>query len=147
VPPSKITDELIDQICNHIREGNYVESSCFACGIAKRTYYNWVKRGEEDTEKEVDSVYSVFYNRLQEAYGQAEVELVRRINSEDERNWQRLPWILERTRQRRFGQRQQVDVDIDQRVHIGLPDPPKTHEEWLQRRAERKRIARQEEST
>ena len=50
MPPSKITDELIVQICDHIREGNYVESSCFACGKAKRTYYNWVKRGEEDTE-------------------------------------------------------------------------------------------------
>ena len=142
MPPSKITDELIDQICEHIRDGNYVETSCLACGIAKRTFYNWAKRGEQESNEGQETIYARFYERLHEAYSLAEVDLIRRINRKDEKNWQRLAWILERSRQQRFGQRQQVEVGMGiKHVQVGPPNPPKTHEEWLERRAQRMAFA------
>jgi len=122
MPPSKITDELIDQICEHIRDGNYVETSCLACGIAKRTFYNWAKRGEQESNEGQETIYARFYERLHEAYSLAEVDLIRRINRKDEKNWQRLAWILERSRQ-------QVEEGMGiKHVQVGSPHPPKTHE-------------------
>ena len=126
MPPSKITDELIDQICEHIRDGNYVETSCLACGIAKRTFYNWAKRGEQESNEGQETIYARFYERLHEAYSLAEVDLIRRINRKDEKNWQR----------------QQLEVGMGMKhVQVGPPNPPKTHEEWLERRAQRMAFA------
>ena len=139
-------DALIDKICGHIAKGNYVETSCGAAGIAKRSFYTWAQQGQTDSEKGRDTIFARFVERLQRAFDEAEVALVAEIREgQADRNWMRLAWILERTRQGRFGQRQTIEHEVSQVQGPTLPvHQPETHAEWLALvEAERRLLAAQ----
>lgn len=38
----KLTPELIGQISNELRRGEYVEKAASTCGISKDTFYRWL---------------------------------------------------------------------------------------------------------
>jgi hypothetical protein len=44
--PSKISRRLIKRIGETIEQGMYVETACVMNGIARKTHYNWLKRGQ-----------------------------------------------------------------------------------------------------
>lgn len=47
----KLTEEIIDQICELIRKGSYIETASVAyCGISKDTFYRWLKEGARSKE-------------------------------------------------------------------------------------------------
>lgn len=43
--PSKLTDQLADQLCAHLRTGHYIETACALVGISKQSLYTWLKNG------------------------------------------------------------------------------------------------------
>jgi hypothetical protein len=44
--PTKLTPEIQKAICDDLRTGCYIETACIRAGIAKSTFYDWLKRGE-----------------------------------------------------------------------------------------------------
>jgi len=53
----KLTAELIGNITQHIHKGHFVEHACQMVGISKRTYYDWLERGERELN-EIESLTS-----------------------------------------------------------------------------------------
>src|SRR5262245_31872033 len=43
--PTKLTDEVKDQIVSAVRNGNYVETAGAIAGVCKQTLYNWLRKG------------------------------------------------------------------------------------------------------
>ena len=44
---SKFTKHRRDTIVKHLRKGNYAKVAAQAAGIAEKTYYEWLKKGDE----------------------------------------------------------------------------------------------------
>lgn len=130
------TKELTEKICEHIRVGNYVTTACQAEGISKQSYYRWLRKAGLSAKdgKTVDTCpYMYFAQQVEIAQAKGEVELLSHVH-DGKKGWVGKAWILERTRQDRFGQKQQVSVK--QEVRHVLDAPPSSGEDmelWLKR--------------
>jgi len=141
--PTKCDIDLTIQICNSLRHGAYIETACEAAGIHTQKYYEWMKYADRDEQAgkppgfhqdKGESPYIAFRDSVKISFHQAENNLLEKIhNGEGDKTWMRLAWILERTRQQRYGQRQQVDV-----THTvagpDVPPPASTYDAWIERR-------------
>ena len=122
--PSKLTPELIQQICDTISQGNYIEVACQAVGIDDATYYRYVALAKEALEKppedrtESEESYIAFYDAVKKAHAAAELALLSKIRDPNRKDWQRYSWILERTRQDRYAIRNKVDLSSKEPLKI-----------------------------
>jgi len=72
---TKLTPALHKKIVRLLRGGNYFETACTACGITRRTGYNWLKAGK----KAKDGGSRQFYLEVEKAKAEAEIERVQHI--------------------------------------------------------------------
>ena len=138
---TKCTEELTDAICNNLYVGMYVNEACLAEGLSPSTATAWKNRAETDeTNGEADSPYIAFRDAVVMAHAQSERDIMTEIRNAhtNQTNFANLAWILERTRNQRFGQRQEIVQTIDTRHAELPPKPPSSHDEWLLRRAQRR---------
>lgn len=89
--------KAIDKLVERIREGNYLYVSANSVGIPSPTLTYWLRRGQE----EEDGPYHDFYEKVQRANADIEVEMVSRLKQAAEDNWKANIEFL----QRRFGDR------------------------------------------
>ena len=109
--PSKLTDELCDNICQNIREGNTLQYSVQKEGIHYSTYRLWMKKGEES--KTQTGKFFEFYEAIKKAQSEGKNNLVKGIEEHGKKNWQALAWLLERMYPSEFGRTQRVDMKAD----------------------------------
>ena len=95
--------EKVQLLLASIADGNYRETAIKQAGIAKQTFYNWLKRAEAG-----DIAAKLFVDALEKAEADAECETVRNV-----RNASKLPqfWAagmtwLERKSPEKWGRRQ-----------------------------------------
>lgn len=127
--PETITAALIDGICRAIRAGNYIETSALFRGVPKRTFYNWIKRGQGDIERGEDSLYRQLVEDVDEAIAMAEVRFVSLISTAAAipGNWTPAMTWLERRFPSRWGRRVRKDAHEETTGQNELLE----HEEWL----------------
>ena len=142
--PTKCTAEITQDICTLLQTGAHIDVVCEAVGIDRTSYYQWLRNADRDekqgkypgwTQAPDQSVYLAFAHNVKRAFHFAEVKLLSKLgNAEGDKTWMRLAWILERTRNDRYGQRQQVDVTHTVTAKIeSAPLPPNTLEEFIDR--------------
>lgn len=71
--PSKLTEERVNELCEHLRNGMSITASCRAVGISETTYHEWRQLGEADEAG--NSAYSYFSERVARARSEGEREL------------------------------------------------------------------------
>lgn len=82
--PTKLTPELAEQLCGHVRDGNYLTVACDLVGVHEATVYRWLDRGEEidqghDDDAELgpeDEALRAFYLAFRRARAEAEAMYV-----------------------------------------------------------------------
>lgn len=120
---TKLTPELVAQAAKMIAEGCYVETVAQALGIHKSTWYEWIKKGEEEEA----GIYRDFADAIKKATPQAEIKAVEGVlKAGREGNWQALAWFLERRFPERYGRRDRVSLEQSGEVKVifqGLPRP------------------------
>lgn len=99
---SKISEAIINSVCEKMRAANCFDPACWASGISPRTGYYWLKHGEEDDETDTESLFRDFYYAVREAEAQAEIDDIRDIRNGCD-NWQSKAWIRERRTRERWG--------------------------------------------
>jgi transposase len=104
---SKLTPELQEKLCGLVRGGNYYSVAAQACGICRRTLYEWIQRGEAATKK--TDPYLHFLHALKKADAEAEAQDVLIIKSASKRSWQAAAWLLERKRFERWARRDRLE--------------------------------------
>ena len=140
---TKFTKDAVDKIIEHISDGAYIETACKAAGIHRTTFRTWMNKGIADIEEgNKDTEHAKLVARFDHAYAQCEVDLLLEIREahKTKRNWQNLAWILERTRQDKYGQRQTITTTQEMAGPQLPPNPPKDHAEWLERSAQRQSL-------
>jgi hypothetical protein len=75
------------------------------------------------------------------AKAEGEMKLLSEIRKGD-KGWQAKSWILERTRNADFGQKQEVKQTVELKQPALPPNPPKDYKEWQKRRLERNQKTR-----
>lgn len=145
--PSYLCDPAVEkQIFEHVSKGNYIDDACLACGIGESTLYQWIEFAQIDKgngKNAESSNYVRFAEGLKHAHALATVRLMGDIDNSMTRDqqWTNKAWILERTRNRKFGQKQLIEIESDPlTANLDIPDSttaPKPLGAWIQ---ERRRI-------
>lgn len=101
--PTKLSDEITQTICEHLREGGYAETAAAAAGVSKSTFYEWMARGDAAGAKKVDEPYRIFRARIEEARAMGETVRVQQIADAAKNDWRAAAWMLEREHPDRWG--------------------------------------------
>ena len=113
---TKYNDEIVKELIKYIESGNYIETACDAVGIAKSTFYEWVKEKAD------------FSNAVKKAESQAIARNLTIIQIAAKKSWQAAAWFLERKDYERWGRKELVGGINDKPININLI-PVKTSED------------------
>jgi len=98
--PTKLTSEVQEAIVSAIRAGNYMETAAAYAGIAKGTFYEWLRRGR----RAKSGRYRAFVDAVEIALAEAEVQDLQRIEDAAKNGvWQAAAWRLERKFPEKWG--------------------------------------------
>ena len=138
-----LNDKKITELVLYISAGNYEVVACAAAGIGQSTFYYWLKKGEEETEKyekamieyeeefyrlvgldkptdklkePEKSIYIEFLERIKAAQAIKEIRLVKKID--DDPSWQSAAWKLERKWFERWGRKDFVDHNVSGNITL-----------------------------
>jgi type IV secretory pathway TrbF-like protein len=95
---SKCTPEVIEKICNYLRQGNTRKTSAILAGIGQSTLYEWFDSNPE------------LLDTIKRAEEEAVAMHVQTIQQASQANWQASAWWLERRRKEDFGKQDRLDV-------------------------------------
>ncbi len=104
--PTKLTPEVRQRIVAAIRAGNYAEPSARSAGISPATYYRWIERGR----KAKSGIHHDFFEEVQRAEADAEVEAVALLRKAMPENWRACAEYLERRYSERWRRRQSHEL-------------------------------------
>lgn len=148
--PSKLTPEIQEQICNWLKLGYYQEDAAIMAGISPSTYYEWMKKGDEEgkqlegakelpaptddisliapmdeaQEGEVILPFLEFSEAVKKARAEAEGAHIRNIRkAADNGVWQASAWFLERSFPKKWGKRSSLEIaagDADEPIQFEI---------------------------
>lgn len=111
---SRLTTALTTDACKLIGEQAHPpEAALGSLGIARTTYYRWMREGGE---KDADPLKKKFYERINTARARQEGTFTALIASQAPSDWRAAAFMLERRFPKRWGRRQVIefgDVNMD----------------------------------
>jgi hypothetical protein len=84
---TKLTAELQKRICAYIRAGAYDYAAAEACGINRRTFFDWMQRGEGTSQRKQSLVYVQFERAVREAHAECRVSAEVEVRRADPKWW------------------------------------------------------------
>lgn len=103
--PYKLTPDRIEAVCKSLRLGNRLDTSAAACGVARSTFFEWLRKGRRDRDAQVQSEEAAFVERVDEAQAQAEQRAVARVRRAGREDWRAEAFWLERRHPESWGQK------------------------------------------
>jgi|ERR1700733_519124 len=100
--PTKLTPERAKIIVDNVRSDLSISNAARIARLSPQTPLNWMKRGQEDREKGVDSDYVKFLDDVREAQGLKVQEFMRAVATMN-KGWQAVAWLLEKCCAEEFG--------------------------------------------
>ena len=128
--PSKINEERAAKIIRAVRAGNYIETAAALAGINKSTLYAWMKRGAAEMDRlesdpkakprKSELPFLDFSNAINIALAEAENRDIEAINAAIHDDWRAAAWRLERKFPDRWGRKDRLQAEIENKGHVGL---------------------------
>lgn len=128
--PTALTKEVHDLIVDAIKLGNYQEYAAKAAGVTESTFYNWMDRGKRERERLInedekpnpkEKVFLEFFEAVEKAKALAIAQNVAVIQKAAATGtWQAAAWWLERTAQKTYGRKQQLEHTGDAKNPISV---------------------------
>lgn len=106
-----LNDETKTRFLTAIKAGNYRDAACAFAGVARPTFYVWMKKGEEAP----DSEYGKFRHEVIEAEAMAEAQMVMIWRTQMPGDYRAVRDFLERRYPDRWARREII-------THDGLPE-------------------------
>ena len=104
--PTKLTTELMNEIAQYLRAGNYIETTAALVGIHRDSVYEWLKPRNAEIERvsksnranirKREAIFVEFTDTVKKAQAQSEAMLVGLIGQAAQKNWTAAAWRLER---------------------------------------------------
>ena len=102
---TKLTPELQKKLIKYIQGGSYIVVACRAVGIAEKTFYEWIKKGEKGIEP-----YSKLSKSIRQAQAIGELKIFSEIRSQVKNDWRAGMEILARKYPQRWGKKDKLEV-------------------------------------
>lgn len=99
-PPRADRAEIEAKVLAAIRVGLSLNKACMACGVPYSTVQTWIAEGGDD-----------FSARAKAAIAERELLWLNEVRRE-ERGWQRIAWLLERTCPDDYGRRDRLQAEV-----------------------------------
>ena len=115
--PSKLTEQLIDELCEWVADDVPFQYCAQGCGILYETFCAWLKQGEEDLNNDMETIHAELYYRIKKTYADVVRKSVLKIKSGD-RSWTGEAWIRQR-RDNEFMDKQEINSG-DEKVVVQL---------------------------
>jgi transposase len=139
-------DELLDELYNYIKVGNYVNTACAAVGIGTATYYKWMRQGKEveelvdarpesedliDRLREGELILGIselqwrawnFRDNVLKFTAQGEAYAVAMIRTQMPQQWTAAMTFLERRHPGRWKRREQIDIGEAESASVGIDE-------------------------
>ena len=112
--PSRLNAEMQEKIVSAIRAGNYAKVAAAYAGINVGTFYEWMQKGR--TQK--TGKYAEFHDAVKLAESQAEVRAVAMVQKSMDNNWATAMTYLERKHPDRWGRRDRLSVEIENKQSL-----------------------------
>ncbi len=107
--PTKLNSDVQQTLAFALGEGATVEHACEFAGIAPRTFYNWIERGENGEEE-----FLQFVQTTTRARGQGIVTNLRTISKASEAgDWRAAAWRLAHCYPAEYGRKVKIQGDQD----------------------------------
>jgi hypothetical protein len=107
--------ELIDTICDTIRQGNYPTTAAVAQGVQPQNWSTWLTQGKIDIGVGRESIFSYLHGEVQKASAEAEISLLKRSDSyaeDGKKQWVQPITVMSRRFRERWSESTQVNVDV-----------------------------------
>ena len=102
-------------LLKYISQGIPIKHACAAVGVPTVTFYDWMKRGEENKSAQ----FVDFHREVEKAKAVAVMRNVAFIQAAAPETWQAAAWLLERTHPEEFGRdRQNVTVAVQNNTQV-----------------------------
>lgn len=128
--PTKFNEERAEKIIRAVKAGNYIETAAALAGISKTTLYAWMKRGAAELErleadikakpKKAELPFLDFLNAVNMALAEAENRDIEAINAATKEDWRAAAWRLERKFPDRWGRKDRVQAEVENKGNVGL---------------------------
>jgi hypothetical protein len=136
--PPKLSEDLTEQVVRLVRTGTTVVAAAQSCGIARSTFYDWMKRGESKLAK--DRPHREFREAIDKARAEGEAILVQRIQGAAAKgSWQAAAWLLERRYFDEWGKPERVSESKQQVQAKTKSEDEQVLDELAQRRQRKPR--------
>lgn len=104
--PTKLTPEIIEQICLFIENGNTNKDACYMAGISEAIFYLWLQKAKKLKKKsKANAIYFELLESIKKAESKFRAYHISIINTSAKRNWQASAWMLERRYPSEYGRR------------------------------------------
>lgn len=122
-----LTEDLIRQISDVIRQGAYVETAVAFCGISKDSFYRWLRLAQSENPPPFTKELSY---AIEKALGEAELRDLAVIDRAAQQGvWQAAAWRLERRSPQRWGRQAKVQLEHSLPNEKPAEEPRLTKEE------------------
>jgi len=100
--PTKLTYELIEELCEFIAQGFTYDRAARSCGISVSTFHGWMREGKQEN---AESIYKDLVAAVVAAAEYSEDEALQQVRSAAivDRNWKAAARFLERRFPDRYG--------------------------------------------
>jgi hypothetical protein len=100
--PTKLTYELIEELCEFIAQGFTYDRAARSCNISVSTFHGWMREGKQE---HAEPIYKDLVAAVVVAAEYSEDEALQQVRSAAivDRNWKAAAWFLERRFPDRYG--------------------------------------------
>lgn len=107
--PPVLNEDMIEQICDLLIQGQTMAKSAILTGISESTFYRWLALGKRSG---AEPIYAKLVERVQEATECSRFELLQqmRIAGQNPVHWRSNAWMLERRFPEDFARKTQTSV-------------------------------------
>ena len=139
-----LTDKLIKEFAQIIKEGNNYNTAYEYLGIPHDTYYSWLRRADEAELKKgkltkTEELYINFAHTIREARMFAKrrhQNVISKLDPKKE-NWLKSKWWLERNYPKEYGEQTKIDINETKNVNISIKESIDLKMEISNEKAER----------
>jgi hypothetical protein len=108
--PSELTAKAVKTILKSLEVGLTFEQAARRGGISRQTFHTWRSRGKRDRDVNIESVYSVFLDALEDALAEAEAKMLKSIFDSGAKG---AMWLLPRRYPQKYGDRLLIDRAVN----------------------------------
>lgn len=132
----KLDDQVTKVILQVLRAGGYDETAATRAGVTKKSFYEWLRKGDPAGTDPNLARYRAFRAEVEKARAESESRSVALVAQAATTNWQAAAWLLERRWPERWARPSQREKDEGAGAPVTV-DPFAEVDELAQRRIHR----------